>query len=515
MRIISLIMLCIMLLSLFIPCICKSDSGYFVISYNKLYFDPIPHQTGVILYRGGYEYLMVFTTYSVSSANTTAEALFYFPLPSKPLVVEITPLTHDFELEFSTDFRREELSSLPYGIIVSTAGGGGKELEVYASEYYNLSLVEAREADIGFFREILSSKGYHGELPQDFIKMINHYLELGWKYFVVGVVTVNGSLTLLQQYVFKTDKIIYPLYVDRLNKDKIEGSIFIVCDKIIEEHLDPLYNDVKSSGDLLYGLNLKMWFTGLDQNDYVALNRSLNRVFDDKLVQKIFNGSVKLSFGESIRVYMKGIVYYYEFYTYTSNIENDLIAYPGKTRDISFQVMGVPIRIVSFGLPGLFTPILLFLFAVLAVASGYEESVKTRRILSLSFIAYIGVIIYIHVMLLTLPLGIPWEYYASVVINRVLAIVFLALIASYYIILLNLGINYEGIIFSVLMTALLSIILDFLTSIPIAVFAVLAYNRVRDKLRPRHKYLLLSILSAIILFVLVMGVVAFGVLTIA
>jgi len=314
-----------------------SDSGYTIIWHGELRHEGIPIQTGLIVYNDEYEYLLVYTTYN-TRFDHPVDLIYYFPLPSKPIASDIVPLKNRTLLFFSVGIERIKLKYAIKGIRVYFATAGGYSvLGEYVSEYFNISLIETREASLDLFKEILSSKGYTGELPEKLRDAINYYIEKGWKYFAIGIIRVNKTLTLLQQYVFQTDKIIYPLYIDKPNPRESKVTVFIVTNKALEKYINPLTGKENNPENLLEGIDLKVYIRAYDTEDREKIALSISKILGNKSIIEKLGGMISLNQYSNTSFMIKGIVYSYQNHVKLNKIKHDLVMYPSETSDLTLQ----------------------------------------------------------------------------------------------------------------------------------------------------------------------------------
>ncbi len=316
-----------------------SDSGSFLIHHDTIYFNNIPLQFSIIAYRDGYEYLMVFTTYT-SPYSDEVELIFYFPLPSKPIALDIIPIDNTFIAEVEPEYDRNIIERAfnligTYGGVAAAAGGenrGYTEYNRFTSKYFNLSLIGAKEISIDIIQSILKDKGYRKGIPWELEQAIKYYNNIGWKYFILGTVKINKSLTIFQQYVFKTGEIIYPLYIDSINSGYSNINLYIVSDKVVEKYIDPIRSKEKSLDKMFIGINLKIRLKLDSEKDLYRFENSVNKILGENNVKRVFGD---MFYVEQGFIKIKGLAYKYRDKYMLSSISNDFKARPGDTRDIS------------------------------------------------------------------------------------------------------------------------------------------------------------------------------------
>ncbi len=313
--------------------IVNSDSGYLAYDpYRRIVtFPELPIQNAIIYYRDGYELLIIASKYSMLPDNTY-KIIYYFPLPSKPLYynvlftnVERIKTIYTLGVDFNK--LRESfytyISPLP-PLYVTSGGmsrGAYRVLGTITGETYNLSLIEAPNINISIFREILGSMGYNGSIPEGLKDIIDHYKDLGWTYFMIGTAEVTTETIVLQAYLFETDKIIYPLYLDRLQRGELEVVISITSDsdlskthinhvRFVRKGLDPSHIWIFQKPESMN--NIKAFFT--------QLYNEVEKIYGDKLSLDIrrYNDELRVIIG------LKGVAYF-SGNLYTPEMLDDVI----------------------------------------------------------------------------------------------------------------------------------------------------------------------------------------------
>ncbi len=389
------ILVSIIVLLLTIPVTVESDSGSFIVWHGDVYFTGIPVQTAVIVYRNGLEYLLVLTTFAFENINDTVDLIYYFPLPSKPLASSIAPVEKSVALMSVVQYDTINLGLVMKGMrLYFGRGGEYSELGSFLSKYYNISLIETREASIDIFREILLEKGYEGEIPKELNETIKYYLDKGWRYFAIGIVRAKNALTLVQQYVFKTDEIIYPLVIDKINKGEVELTIFIITDKSLESIIDPFAETEKNPAKFLEGVNTRIEIYFTNSSDYKRVWRMIDDLGDDLMDEldiRVSNG------GKSMRILLDipGILYVYEKrMAELSNIKNDLIGVPSSSSDLTLQVYRSMIKalpLLSYIYLVIVVPALLIYYVIIYLLnkSGKGNYVTRNLIPYASFVLFV------------------------------------------------------------------------------------------------------------------------------
>jgi len=367
-----------------LPIISYSDSGFLVIRRRDyVSFDSIDNQDAIIFYANGYQYLLVFSRYRITNGSELNTIVYYFPLPSKPEYFNISFLNISSvsgTILLSRDYIRYRLrDSLGLGLEVipaimgsyAGAGGGGGfrdgyiTLSTITSKFFDISLIETAEPDQRIFLNILREKGYRGDLPRELIDVIDYYKNKGWKYFVIGVLRIPGEVTIAQHFVFKTDKIVYPLYVDRA----ISGSGKI---KLVVVSADPLKEMVNYRG---LSEDAIEYFRGIDFALTISANESyLDQVRDfffrvqDDFVKRnpsISKSFIVKSYKEKVAITFKGYVYVYEEEVPFKHVNSDIELVRGTLSTLVYTVLGSP----AYLLPYISLPLSLLLIIV-GVTSG-------------------------------------------------------------------------------------------------------------------------------------------------
>jgi len=357
-----------------LPIVSYSDSCFLVIRrHDYVSFDSIDSQDAIIFYANGYQYLLVFSRYRITNSSELNTIVYYFPLPSKPEYFNISFLNISSvsgTISLSRRYIRYllwdsvGLEAIP-AIMVSYAGAGGGEgfrdgyitLSTITSKFFDVSLIETAEPDQRIFLNILRDKGYQGDLPKELIDVIDYYKSKGWKYFVIGVLRIPGEVTIAQHFVFKIDKIVYPLYVDRV----ISGTGKI---KLVVVSADPLKEIVNYRG---LSEDVIKYFKGIDftlaisanesyldqlrdfffrvQNDFVKNNPSISKSF----IVKSYKAEVTITF--------KGYVYVYEDEVPFKRVSSDIEFVHGTFSTLVYTILGSP----AYLLPYISLPLSLFL----------------------------------------------------------------------------------------------------------------------------------------------------------
>ena len=338
-----------------IAVIAYGDSGYFVVYSETIVFDRLPYQTALVTYRGGYEYLFVITNFLIRGSSTRYNIIYYFPLPEKPVSFNLVLVNGNARFSAEIEYRRDVLKDYLNQHIVfrSLAVLGGTrgsvssryiELATITNPFLNISLVKAVEPDISIFEQILKQKGYRGEIPSSLNDIIQYYRDKGWKYFVVGLVTVPSTFNLIQQYVFKTDKIVYPLYIDKLNNElSARIATYIVTDHVIDKIVDPISGKEVDAGKYFKGLNYKLVIESGDKDTLANFYESLKEIIEDPEFPSELRDMISIRLGSRLTMEIKGLVYVFdEDDIPLPSIKSDLIATLNPINDLTFQLIDNP-----------------------------------------------------------------------------------------------------------------------------------------------------------------------------
>ena len=329
-------MLLFLILMLFSGFIVSSDSGilYYDHHVGVYRYGGIPYQDAMIFYSDGYELLIVISHYHVETSNSTT--LYYFPLPSKPLLYgafrTIKPFTikiRSIALKSIGSISRYPDSNplaaiLVFSPIIANVGGLGRspmlEIGRIEGEEIDLRIVEASRPTIDDVKAFLSMNGMSINIPDSFSEILDHYNGLGWEYVVLGKTVLSNESILVTYYLFKTDKIVYPLYVDKLAPGQTRISLTIVS----ENPLSPRDLGVEESYDINIVLktilkNAYVEFLG-DLKDSIRFHKLIANASE-------YISSI-ISYGKgSIKCH--GLLYTLEYGSMpTARLVSDFIAYP-------------------------------------------------------------------------------------------------------------------------------------------------------------------------------------------
>ncbi len=338
----SIILLLLYLLASIIPCC--SDSGiiyYDVYRYSGYRYGGVPRQKAFILWDNGYELLIVFTYYSVDFESNMS--LYYFPLPDRPLLFGVVVTSKDMNIHVIgskteyTDYPNINVMSIVYPTILLTKSSlAGSELEEVASirkPSIDLWVVESSHPTVNDVKSFLVKNNMPTELPNGFEEILEHYSSIGWNYMVLGRLDVKPESLLITYYLFKTDHVVYPIYVDKLAPGSTDISITVLTSSIIDR----------------YSIE-----TGVDNRDYrvVSLvnigNQYLQINCDTSVYEEFYSlfsnatkfmdntiASVKGRYGREygfIKLSSSGILYSIDYGKFqTNSINGDFIASVGET----------------------------------------------------------------------------------------------------------------------------------------------------------------------------------------
>ncbi len=420
-----------------------SDSGFAVVHRDRLSFDDIPYQTAIIMYRNGYEYLMIITGYKINTgSNNTYTILYYLPLPSKPLYINISPITSskpiDIEgLVIQEKDRVKELAypSLGYISTLGVAGYGGEHryslLSIQSSKFFNLTLVRSSDPDIAVFREILNIIGYRGEIPQKMVDAINHYKELEWKYFILGVMRISKNTTIFQQIMLRTDKIVYPLYIDKIHGNTwCNINILIITEKTVKEITDPVTGKTIDAGGFFEGLGYTLTIAGYDSSAMAELADKLNNIYVDEVFQKNFKNMLRIDHRIHKSYYVielrfNGIIYMYSETIPLSTINSDVVATVSNSCDLSKYIVEDVVDAIFLTITPfrhVFEILLIILYFIMLTIFLYTEW-RYKNIEYYYVIVETVFLIIVAVMLCTPLSDTVFKYFNTIVVTRLVAAV--------------------------------------------------------------------------------------------
>jgi len=357
-----------------------SDGGFLIIRRSDyITFDAVDRQDAIIFYTQNYQYLLVFSKYKVINGSESNIAIYYFPLPSKPIYFNISILNIS-RIEGIILTTQEYIKYELYGMhtfsyfpFIAFAGagagiGGGSrfiELATITSKFFDVSLIETSEPDENVFLNILRSKGYQGDLPKELVDIINYYRDKGWKYFAIGVLRMPGEITLVQQFIFKTDNIVFPLYVERVNTGISRVKLVIVSSHPLKDMVNHI------------GLreNSQRYFRGLD----LEVSISVSKEYMDQLYEFFYGSYIKIVekepsinelfkivyFENGLKLRFKGYVYAYEVSIPLKYVESDIEFKQGGLATLIYTVLGSPVYLFPHHMPPIW---LLLLITSIALA---------------------------------------------------------------------------------------------------------------------------------------------------
>ncbi len=405
----------ILLLLTVLTTMVNSDSGYFIIDpyYDTLSFSNLPVQSAIIYYKNGYELLIVISKYSLPKNNNTYNVIYYFPLPSKPiyyniLFTNVKSISIRNNVEYDLEELKDEFIDLLtmhylfyfyYEVAVSGGGStyaspqGYEVLSTLSGETYNVSLIKTSSMNISVFREILYSLGYKKSLPNGLNDIIAHYRELGWKYLVVGVANVSRETIIIQTYILKTNKIVYPLYVDRLQRGTLDIYLLITSDEELSRKIFPDLILREKGFNPIYKIVFHKPATPQSiENFFEKLYCEARNLFGEQ-----YNHTIELNKDNLVlRISLKGITYYCINLSSTpSNIRGDIITSvknglgldPKYVLEKDYLLALIHSSSLSIGRVSLFLYFPLYVKYVLMLSSFSRESVrKFKNYLSIGFL---------------------------------------------------------------------------------------------------------------------------------
>jgi len=262
------------------------------------------------------------------------------PLPSKPLVYGAFRIRRPFTLEIISRYHGGSgaptgypdgnplsgLISLSQGLFIVYGGLGEPqfmEIGRIGGEGIDLRVVEAVKPTLEDARLFLAMNNMSLDPPSSFEEIIDHYSRLGWEYMVLGKTVLDNNSVIVTYYLFRTDKIVYPLYVDKLAPGQTMVSLTIISE-------DPL-----SPGDL--GVD-EGYDVDLDMETVLrnAMLRFIGDPLDAQHFYHIISNASKYMGTVIPEAYVldgrcNGLLYTVEYGSIpTEKLVGDFIAYPGE-----------------------------------------------------------------------------------------------------------------------------------------------------------------------------------------
>lgn len=183
----------------------KNDTG----ETRQLKFDPLkvsvfePRQRAIILWNGEEEILLLSTDQRASERSAVLEVI---PLPSEPKVKLGSFQTFEAAQKLIVEKRM-----------------GAHDLAV--------AEVNSPTGFVDFVQNYLRDRYKSPDAPirPEFVKVIQSYLDDGYRWFAFDVIQMDGKVQSRQpiEYRFKSDRVHYPLRISSLEKGKTEAELLV------------------------------------------------------------------------------------------------------------------------------------------------------------------------------------------------------------------------------------------------------------------------------------------------
>ncbi len=427
-----------------------SDGGFIVVKHDSLVFEDIPFQTAFIIYRDNVEYLIIFSKYTINEFNDTYKAIYYLPLPTKPYKVNITTINSPIHMYGVTIVNKNKLVpriafNIPLYVTAGASRHRGYEIEEeFSGENYKILLVKASQPEPNDFLEILRKIGYKGDIPHSLTDVIKYYRDKGWSYFLIGVIKASSQNILMQQFVFQTNEIIYPIYIDRLQGDKWGRiNIILITDRVVDKIFDPLKDRYISTHKLFQGIDYKLVIRSDDPKSIIEIAHSFDNIindhslsfFDDMIDVKYYINEDSHEYGPNgsyvIKMTFKGLVYKFSLTMIYSLIKNDIIATLRNSRDVSMYIYSDPLFSLAYLTASMISPVLFIvvfilytlILALLYVDWGSREAYKEIPYCYSITVSVMMIFIMLNIILKVIV--VPIEYFPSLmIINTAMLILF-------------------------------------------------------------------------------------------
>lgn len=211
----------------------KNDTG----ETRQLKFDPLkvsvfePRQRAIILWNGEEEILLLSTDQRASERSAVLEVI---PLPSEPKVKLGSFQTFEAAQKLIVEKRmwacahggaKADLASAPQdaGRITFAERMGAHDLAV--------AEVNSPTGFVDFVQNYLRDRYKSPDAPirPEFVKVIQSYLDDGYRWFAFDVIQMDGKVQSRQpiEYRFKSDRVHYPLRISSLEKGKTEAELLV------------------------------------------------------------------------------------------------------------------------------------------------------------------------------------------------------------------------------------------------------------------------------------------------
>lgn len=204
---------------------------------DELKFDPLkvsvfePRQRAIILWNGEEETLLLSTDQRASRRSAVLEVI---PMPAQPEVSLGQFKT--FEVAQSLLIEKSMWATAHPGVSAELVKAPAQSARItFQNRLGAHDLTVAEVLDTARFTQFVQAylaeryKTSEAPIRPEFIKIIQSYLDAGFRWFAFDVITLDTSNASRQpiQYRFKSDKVFYPLRISSLEVGKTEADLLI------------------------------------------------------------------------------------------------------------------------------------------------------------------------------------------------------------------------------------------------------------------------------------------------
>ncbi|MCD6409889.1 MAG: DUF2330 domain-containing protein [Candidatus Verstraetearchaeota archaeon] len=212
-----------------------------------------PSQKAIIAWNGETEVLILSVdlragkTYHVEESWGNGEeeaaevvAVEVLPLPSVPEVEQVSTKAFTVIQQYVNERLREKRLAVPFyeGLAAGAKGAGSLGLEVVFTEIigpHNVTVLKAENASalLEWLQQVAVQHGYElieAPIIDDAEQLLQGYIERGYSYFAVDVVTVEDSIRSVKPlaYTFKSEKLYFPLKISTLQVGWTTVTLFTI-----------------------------------------------------------------------------------------------------------------------------------------------------------------------------------------------------------------------------------------------------------------------------------------------
>jgi hypothetical protein len=204
---------------------------------QELEFDPLkvtvfePRQRAIILWNGEEETLLLSTDQRATRRSAVLEVI---PMPDKPTIS--LGKFKSFEVAQSLLIQKSMWATAHPGTraeLIKAPTAAGRITFQNQLGAHSLAVAEVLDASRftefvqGYLRE--NYKTPEAPIRPEFIKIIQSYLDQGFKWFAFDVITLDTTNASREpiQYRFKSDKVFYPLRISSLEGGKTEADLLV------------------------------------------------------------------------------------------------------------------------------------------------------------------------------------------------------------------------------------------------------------------------------------------------